>query len=110
MKSTDVVDPCDFDNGWHAFNTSCFKYSVIKRSWLDAQQQCVDGNGQLAVLNTRDKWSMTQEFLPCQDFGAGIWIGLSDTVSRQIKKAKIQGKHYERLSWPIEKVFQYGKQ
>ena len=77
-----MVDPCDFDNGWHPFNTSCFKYSTVKRSWLDAQQQCVDGNGQLAVINTKDKWSLMEELVACKDFQSGIWIGLSDTVSR----------------------------
>jgi len=78
-RGNDVVDPCDFDNGWHSFNTSCYKYSSIKRSWLDAQQQCMDGNGNLVVANTQAKWSLLQEFMPCKDFDAGVWIGLSDT-------------------------------
>jgi len=100
-RSNDVVDACDFENGWVPFKTSCYKYSQTKRNWLDAQQQCAQGNGKLAVTNTQEKWDLMEELVACKDFQAGIWIGLSDTeVKNEFRWT--DGTSLEQTNWDTD--------
>jgi len=80
LRYADIQDACDLADGWHPYSGMCYKYLTTKKTWQDAENDCVNNRGHLAILNTQVKFSILEEIVYCKDYQAGVWIGLSDTV------------------------------
>ena len=66
---------------WHPYAGKCYKYFTDDVTWGEAKATCEENFGELAVLDTSEKLDIFKEVVSCKDYDAGIWIGLSDTVS-----------------------------
>ena len=80
------MDTCNFDDGWHDIDGMCFKYFDEDRSWQDAKTHCESQKATLAILNSPSKLDIFSEVVQCKDYSKGVWIGLSDTVGKDMVK------------------------
>ncbi|XP_061844132.2 polycystin-1 [Nerophis lumbriciformis] len=78
VQITKASPYCPKDGLYHAESSCCFQIVPVEMSWTDAQQQCLDRGGDLAIvrgdaLRNVLAHKVTQE--------RGVWLGLSDVKS-----------------------------
>ncbi|XP_018620674.2 lactose-binding lectin l-2-like [Scleropages formosus] len=65
--------------GWDHFKNRCFQYIAIKKSWADAEIQCLSLGGNLASVHGEDEFQFIRNLIKKKDPAENpAWIGLTD--------------------------------
>ncbi|XP_018599743.1 lactose-binding lectin l-2-like isoform X2 [Scleropages formosus] len=65
--------------GWVSFNDRCFQYISSKKSWADAEVQCLSLGGNLASVHSEDEFQFIRSLIRSKDPAENAaWIGLTD--------------------------------
>ncbi|XP_078375771.1 dromaiocalcin-1-like [Oculina patagonica] len=68
--------PCGEDEGWTAFQSSCYKYFIQKLPWAEAATTCEELNATLAILNSAEEYEFLYNHGHVLPDNYKIWIGL----------------------------------
>ncbi|XP_028654152.1 C-type lectin domain family 10 member A-like isoform X2 [Erpetoichthys calabaricus] len=59
---------------WQKFQTSCYYFSLVPKSWKDSQELCLYMNSDLVVINSQSE----NDFITGKHNNDIFWIGLTD--------------------------------
>ncbi|XP_041837973.1 CD209 antigen-like protein E isoform X2 [Melanotaenia boesemani] len=65
-----------FQQGWLYFHPSLYYISLIKKTWQESREDCLQRGADLVIINTKDEQDFTRQF---HKF---TWIGLNDTTKK----------------------------
>ena len=65
--------------GWSEFNGTCFEFILSGRSWLDAEDDCVEEGGHLASVHTFTEYKFVLS-LTTESSLEHIWLGATDSL------------------------------
>lgn len=68
--------PCGADEGWTAFQSSCYKYFTQELNWTEATTTCEELNATLAILNSVEEYEFLYNHGHVLPDNYRIWIGL----------------------------------
>ncbi|XP_016113499.1 galactose-specific lectin nattectin-like [Sinocyclocheilus grahami] len=78
------------DCQWSEYKCRCFRFFTCQTSWIDAEKQCLDYNGNLASVHTHAEYTFIQNLIKSQtQASTEAWIGGYGSVS----KGNCHGSH-----------------
>ncbi|XP_030828651.1 macrophage mannose receptor 1 [Strongylocentrotus purpuratus] len=81
-KNTNVVAPVTdgCPTGWLKYMSSCYQLVTTQKTWTDANTDCVNKNGRLAIINNKYEQAYLASVMGAiYTYSFDYWIGLSDT-------------------------------
>ena len=72
-----IVQISGCPDGWLSVGSSCYRASVEKMTWYEAQEDCWAHGGYLAELTSREEETAVNEVVNHDEH---FWIGLNDVA------------------------------
>ena len=67
---------CDVNDGWVMFNSYCYKYIAIIKTWQGAKTYCSSLNSKLLTIHSQADNDFAHSLIP--EDGKDIWVGAND--------------------------------
>ena len=75
-----TVPVCNYEDGWRAFNSHCYKFFQQQRTWAEAKTHCEALDSHLVTIHSKDENEFVLSLIAASG-GGDIWMGANDLAT-----------------------------